>query len=501
MATMPSRAATFPVAFRSIVHQVDRLYLYLDGHQEVPEVARNDTRVIPIFSRDGPKLRGAGKFLGLLSEQETCLYVGVDDDIDYPPNYVAQLHARIKAHGYRVVVGVHGSVLKRPLASYLRERRVFYYADSLKREQAVDTLGTGTIMFDTSVFRFDVRRWPQLNMSDLNIAVEAAKSGLPMICIARKKNFVLPLEVNQPDSAHRALTKDDSRHTSRALELLALRAPKKTLRREPKIEIFAMHGVADGVRPERFQYRNLLETEQFCAFLRSAPKFVPLADAVQGRGRALTIDDATVASAQAAKLARDFGHAVTLFINPWNIDARQPYWFSRLNTLLDSVEGPTFLLDGRAFDLATFDGKSEFRAHIKTLMRRHTTPEENTAMIDKIEAELGVRNEISDHDRCLDVEDLRELHGIGIDIQNHGWTHLDPLAGDLAQFSDQFQKARSWLKDRLEIDTRFFASPFGEFLPHINFLRRYEAVCLLLHQDLPPGNVQDHVVNRITLQV
>src|SRR5262245_39723919 len=56
MATMPSRASTFPVAFRSIVQQVDRLYLYLDGHQEVPEIARNDPRVIPIFSRDEPKL-------------------------------------------------------------------------------------------------------------------------------------------------------------------------------------------------------------------------------------------------------------------------------------------------------------------------------------------------------------------------------------------------------------------------------------------------------------
>jgi hypothetical protein len=227
MATMPSRAATFPIAFRSIVHQVDRLYLYLDGHQQVPEVARIHTHVIPIFSHEEPKLGTAAKFLALIRELETCLFVGVDDDIEYPPNYVTKLHARIKAHRYRVVVGVHGAVLRRPLISYLRDRSVFYLADSLQCELAVDILGTGTMMFDTAVFRFDVRRWPQLNMSDLNVAVEAAKSGLPMICIAREKNFLFPLEVNQPDSAYRALTKDDSRHTSRALEVLALRAPKK----------------------------------------------------------------------------------------------------------------------------------------------------------------------------------------------------------------------------------------------------------------------------------
>ena len=502
MATMPSRAPTFPAAFRSILHQVDRLYLYLDGHQEVPEVARNDTRVIPIFSRDEPNLGASGKFLGLIRELEPCLYVSVDDDIEYPPNYVARLHARIKAHGSRVVVGVHGSVLDRPLASYARDRKIFNYAESLEIEQAVDTLGSGTMMFDTAVFRFDVRRWEQLNMSDLSVAVEAVKSGLPMICVARERNFLLPLDRFQPDSVFDAMTKDDSRQTSRALELLALRTAKVKLRRMPKIEIFAMHGVTDGVRRDRFQHRNLLEADHFCAFLRSAPKFVPLADALQGHGRALTIDDATVASARAARLARDFGHAVTLFINPWHIEARQPYWFSRLNTLLDSVEAPKFSLDGRNFDLTTFDGKSELRTHLKTLMRRHTNPEQSIALIDRIEAQLGVAsNEIPQHDHCLDIEDVRELHGIGIDIQNHGWTHLDPLAGNLTQFTDQFHKARSWLKDRLAIETRFFASPFGEFLPHLDFLRRNETVCLLLHNDLPPGSVEDSIVNRITLQV
>jgi hypothetical protein len=500
MATMPSRVSTFPVAFRSIVQQVDRLYLYLDGHEEVPEVARNYSHVIPIFSRDEGKFGSAGRFLGLIREQEPCIYVSVDDDIEYPPNYVCRLYARLRAHGYRVIIGVQGSILYRPLASYRRDRKVFYLADPLKCEQAADVLGAATIMFDTAVFRFDVRRWQQLNMSDLNVACEAAKSQLPMICIARKKNFLVPLDDSQPDSIFSTLKKDDSRQTSRALELMALRVTNATSRRAPKIEIFAMRGVADGVQPQRFQYRNLLKVEQFCVFLRSAPKFIPLADALEGRGRALTIDGATVASARAAKLAREFGHAVTIFINPLHIETGQSYWFSRLNTLLDRVETSKFLMDGRAFGLTTFDGKDEFRAHIETLMRRHTIPEQNGALIDRIEEELGV-GEIPRHDHCLGVEDVRELHVVGIEIQNRGWTDLDPLAGNLAQFTEQFHKARSWLKDRLAIDNRFFASPFGEFLPHIDFLRRNDTICLLLHKDLPPGNVEDHIVNRIPLQI
>jgi hypothetical protein len=127
------------------------------------------------------------------------------------------------------VVGVHGRSFNRPFASYLRDCTTFHFAGSMRSERAVDILGTGTMMFDTAVFRFDVRKWQQLNMSDLNVAIEATKSGLPMICIARRKNFLFPLGENQSDSAFRALQNDDSRYTSRALELLALRAAENNL--------------------------------------------------------------------------------------------------------------------------------------------------------------------------------------------------------------------------------------------------------------------------------
>ena len=89
MATMPSRAKTFPKAFLGIINQVDRLYLYLDGHAEVPECTHGDPRVVPIFASEQPGLGGDGKYLGLLQESQPCFYVGVDDDIVYPPDYVA----------------------------------------------------------------------------------------------------------------------------------------------------------------------------------------------------------------------------------------------------------------------------------------------------------------------------------------------------------------------------------------------------------------------------
>jgi hypothetical protein len=256
MATMPSRSATFPMAFSSIVGQVDRLYLYLDGHSEVPAVARNDPRVIPIFSRDEPGLAGNGKFLGLIREQQPCFYIGVDDDIIYPRNYVARLAAALAAHGSRAVVGVHGATLNRPLCSYLRDRKVLHFSNELESAQAVDVLGTGTIMFDTAILKFDARRWSQLGMADLRMAIEAWKIGLPMICVARPKGFLLPLEEGQSDSIFAASKRNDSGKTSLALELQALRAEREPWQRAPVVEIFASQGVVDGYRHDRLEHRN-----------------------------------------------------------------------------------------------------------------------------------------------------------------------------------------------------------------------------------------------------
>jgi hypothetical protein len=70
MATMPTRADTFAPAFKSIMPQLDRLYLYLDGHEEIPEPARHAPRVIPIFAHTAPGLHGNGKFLGLLLSRD-----------------------------------------------------------------------------------------------------------------------------------------------------------------------------------------------------------------------------------------------------------------------------------------------------------------------------------------------------------------------------------------------------------------------------------------------
>jgi hypothetical protein len=231
MATMPSRAATFPLALRSILPQVDRLYLYLDGHFDVPEAAQGDPRIVSILSKDIPGLRGNGKFLALSLEPAVCLYLGIDDDIAYPPNYVVSLSKGIQAYRDRAVVGYHGVILARPLVRYTRDRTVFHFAERLHAPKIVDVLGTGTIMFFSGSLSFDVRAWQHVNAGDLCLALEAARFELPLVCLARKQGFLHALEENQADSCYAALRRDDTRETALARQLPVRRGktPRTTM--------------------------------------------------------------------------------------------------------------------------------------------------------------------------------------------------------------------------------------------------------------------------------
>ena len=223
MATMPSRKATFTTSFRSIIRQVDRLYLYLDGHEKVPAIARNDARVVPIFAHEYPGLHANGKLLGLALEKEPCLYACLDDDIYFPRNYIFELGRALARLGDDKIVGLHGTVLARPLEGYYTNRTsVGQYAREWKEDTKVDLLGSGAVLFRSAAINVDVRDWPKVSMTDIGLAIAAAQANIQMISISRDTNLVLNLASQQADSLFVARKKDDSLQTKLGRELIEI---------------------------------------------------------------------------------------------------------------------------------------------------------------------------------------------------------------------------------------------------------------------------------------
>ncbi len=224
MATMPSRSDTAHQALRSILPQVDRLYLFMDGFEGSP--TKTNSRIVALRSQDFGDLHADGKMLGLMHAPPGSVYFACDDDILYPSDYVATMCAHLERFGPRAVVGAHANILPARVTSYLNNRQCAPFWAELTTAREVDDLGTNSVAFAADQVRFDVRRWPSRNTVDLNFALECEQRGVRRVAVPRQRHWLRALAENQPDSIYRGLQRDDRRHTRLARQLMERRASR-----------------------------------------------------------------------------------------------------------------------------------------------------------------------------------------------------------------------------------------------------------------------------------
>ena len=262
------------------------------------------------------------------------------------------------------------------------------------------------------------------------------------------------------------------------------------------------HGAVAGASRSHFVHRNLLDLDRLETFLcaRARP-YVPLEACLRGEGDAFTLDDSTVAAAVAARLARQLGHAVTLFINGWNIEQAKPYFFSRLNVALDNACARPVIFRGISHDLRSAPGKQRFRAFVKSRLARMGAEADRQDLVTEVGRLLGVSDlSVPDYLKPLAVAELKALAGDGVDIQNHGWTHVQIGALPLAAHAADIRAGRDWLELQLGTDAGLFAVPNGDGLPPAPGFGSCRA-WFLLDARRPAGPCGPGLINRRTLNL
>ena len=230
--------------------------------------------------------------------------------------------------------------------------------------------------------------------------------------------------------------------------------------------ILAIHGVAAHVDSRRFAFRNLSDVHSLNRFLSSSRRFVPLPEALAGRGDALTVDDATRAGADAALLARTHGHAVTLFVNPGQVESGAPHSFLMLNALLDSLVGRQREFEGEVFAVSTTVHRQVLRRAIKARLREVADEQARLDLVRMLAAEWGIaRLDVPPHFSTLSKGDLIALRDAGVDLQNHGWLHTHHAILSAHESGREVRDGRAWLQRELDLDAMYFAVPYGEALP------------------------------------
>ncbi len=193
MATYPARENIVEDTLNSIIGQVDKLFIYLNNYDNVPEYISNHPYKEKIEFILNPKstLRAAGKFSWL--GQVNGYHFTIDDDIIYPKDYVKKMISFSKSKKDDALIGVHGSIFNTVVKDASKCRKsIFNFQKKLMKSKIVHMVGSGTTLFPHKVAK-TINRDKLLSHAIANdelLAIEAKDNDITVYAINREDNWL-----------------------------------------------------------------------------------------------------------------------------------------------------------------------------------------------------------------------------------------------------------------------------------------------------------------------
>lgn len=189
---MPSRLPQLEQMVPSVLSQVDRLNVYLNNWDEVPEILQHPKIVVARSQEHGDR-KGAAKWFWTDTVQGYHLMC--DDDIIYPPDYVEKMVEAVDRHGRQAIIGVLGKRFREPLTSYYKSVAHYGVRMTLPCDVRCHLIGTGTIAYHSPTVQLRSDISPIPNMEDLWLARFAKENNIRVHAVARQANWLVPLPV------------------------------------------------------------------------------------------------------------------------------------------------------------------------------------------------------------------------------------------------------------------------------------------------------------------
>lgn len=200
IATLPDRVESLKLVVESLRPQVDRLFIALNGHKEVPEFILKDPFIE--YKLLDNSLGDAAKFYDI--EKQEGYFFACDDDLIYPETYVQDMIKKVDQYG--AVVTLHGrSFLSRPVASYYKSANIKYYCRyDVYGDHVVDVGGTGVMAFHTDNFKLKLSDFKRANMADIWVAKQVHEQKVNIIVVQHDMNYLryIPQTYTIWDSEH-----------------------------------------------------------------------------------------------------------------------------------------------------------------------------------------------------------------------------------------------------------------------------------------------------------
>jgi len=155
------------------------------------------------------------------------------------------------------------------------------------------------------------------------------------------------------------------------------------------------------------------------------------------------------------------GCPASVFIPSGVLESDAPFWWDRVNQLIDAARASSLEWRDGVFDIATQQARRKTSDAIRSSLRR-LPPAEIRAGIRELEKALGLEElELPVTFKCLNREQLIEIAGMGIEVGSHTVTHpcLTALSGAEAKY--ELEVSRQHLEKVLGRPVPGLAYPFG----------------------------------------
>lgn len=182
IATMEGRNKNLPRVIQSLKDQVDDIHIYDNSRNEV-DLADN------------------GKFYFLQYYKEPIYYFACDDDIIYPPTYIADMIETIKRLG--TIVTHHGRVILGRDRRYYTGHKVVSCRQQNNVEELVQVAGTGVVGFRTDYFNpVNIYASKFQRMSDIVFSLAAMEQGKKIHVLKHSANYFQIIDIPVHETIH-----------------------------------------------------------------------------------------------------------------------------------------------------------------------------------------------------------------------------------------------------------------------------------------------------------
>jgi hypothetical protein len=187
MASIPGREQACLEALESLIDQVDEIHLALNQYTVVPDWVPAGVHAILTDGGDEEKFRCCAAL------EPDVLFFACDDDLVYPPDYVARTFAQSRAE-QREILAYHGRILVTPVTQYYLSGQKFHWFHAVPEDAWVHVGGTGVMAFRLDHFLPTPEMFPRdfPLMADVHVAVAAQRQRLPIRALRHPAAWIRP---------------------------------------------------------------------------------------------------------------------------------------------------------------------------------------------------------------------------------------------------------------------------------------------------------------------